>query len=235
MRARCALLILAVALAACGSSSADSSSRSVTGPGSTTSTAAQSTTASGTASAPTNGLPARCGPTAARTLAASGVARVYQAGSVVYGCAVSSQKRIRLGNSQLCVGSERVSAVAVAGFLTAYGSERCGVDTGSASLVVRRLTDGTQLRSLAATGTSTGPESYTTVTSVVVKSTGSVAWIAVGGSIISHRRVIEVHAEDAHGSHLLDHGATIDQSSLRLRGSQLTWRAGGMTRSAVLH
>ena len=167
-------------------------------------------------------------------MAASDKARVYAAGTAVYGCALSARRPLHLGDSRSCLRADRVTVVAVAGALAAYGTQRCGVDTGLASLVVRRLTDGARLRQAQAISAPVGPESYTTVTSVVVKADTSVAWVGVGSSIVSHRRVIEVRAEDSHGSHVLDQSTLIDPSSLRLNGSRLSWRDRGVARSATL-
>jgi hypothetical protein len=211
---RRAVLISVLFLAACGSSSA-----------------APASTATSSA-----GGAARCGPGSARTLAASGLARVYATSGGVFGCSSRTRHTVRLGQSKTCLGSPRVTAVAVAGELAAYGSEACGVDTGTGTLVVRRLSDGRQLQAYPAVSSSLGPESYRSVAAVVVKADGALAWIGVGSSIISHRKVTEVHAAapGASSARLLDRGSAINTRSLRLRGSQLTWSDGGRTRSASL-
>jgi hypothetical protein len=123
----------------------------------------------------------------------------------------------------------------VAGELAAYGSQRCGVDTGTASVVVRRLSDGRILRELSATSAPLGPESYQSVESVVVKPDGAVAWVGLGSSILSHRRRLEVLAAGTGASaRVLDAGLGIDSHSLALHGSRLTWSDGGRTRSVSL-
>jgi hypothetical protein len=127
-----------------------------------------------------------------------------------------------------------VQPVAVAGEVAAYGLERCGVDTGSSAVVVRRLTNGRRLKSAPATTKPVGPESYVTVRSLVVKADGAAAWIALASSLLAHRQEIEVHTSDKHGQRLLDSGGGIDPASLRLRGSKLTWTHGGARRSATL-
>lgn len=201
-----ALVAAAVALASCGSSAANSSS-----------TAA-----------------AACGPAGARTLAASGVARVYVAGKTAYGCSIHGSKPYRLGQRATCLGAPRVDPVQVSGELAAYGLEQCGVDTGSTQVVLRRLTDGRRLRSAPAT-TSPGVESYQSVGSLVLKSDGAVAWIGDGSSIVRHAHKIEVYKADSHGSvRLIDAGAAVAPGSLRLRGSKLTWMHGSARRAATL-
>jgi hypothetical protein len=62
-----------------------------------------------------------------------------------------------------------------------------------------------------------------------------VAWIAQGGSVVSGRRTeVEVNRADARGGALLDSGSGIDDRSLRLNGSTITWRDRGRTRSGSL-
>jgi hypothetical protein len=175
-----------------------------------------------------------CGPASAKTLAASHTARVYGTSHWVYGCAAGVGRTYRLGQRPTCNGAPRIAPVVVTGTLAGYGSERCGVDTGSAEVVVRRLTDGKTLTRLPATTTSVGGEFYQSVTALVLTGDGAVAWIAVNRSIIRSRVAIEVHKHDATGSALLDSGAGIQTASLRRRGSELTWRHGAQLRHARL-
>src|SRR5205807_607519 len=121
---------------------------------------------------------------------------------------------------------------ALSGTTLAYGLESCGVDTGSSSVVVRRLSDGRQLRLLPATTGQLAPESYQLVGSVVVKSDGAVAWIAAANSVVRQSGSVEVHRADRRGHAALDSGPSIEAGSLRLRGSTLTWRHGAATKSA---
>lgn len=216
MRLRGICAALAVAIAGCGSSQTQSS-------------AAESTQ---TRARPPAADP--CGSPSARTLAADAVARVYAEGETVYGCAHGG-RAYRLGASSRSIREGRVGPVALAGVVAAYGLSRYGVDTVAAAVVVRRLSDGKQLRTASATSRAVGPESSEAVTSVVVKRNGSVAWIGAAGSIIAHRSTeTEVNAADRRGERLLDSGAGINARSLRLRGSTLTWVDGGRTRSATL-
>jgi hypothetical protein len=175
-----------------------------------------------------------CGPAGARTLAASQQARVYVSGGIVYGCASNARKRIRLGEETSCIGTPLIDPVRVTGGLAAYGSETCGIDTGSTVVVVRRLTDGRQLRSKPATSP-VGPESYESVTSLVVARDGAVGWIATGQSVGNHHAVVEVWRSDRRGTARLDSGSAVRSRSLRLTGSTLRWRHGTGTRTAPLH
>jgi hypothetical protein len=214
MCSRWGLWLFVVSVAACGASSA-----------------APQPPASSQASGPT----ARCGPAGARTLAASRLARVYSLRGSVYGCSVKGHQSYRLGHASRSIREGRVGPVAAAGEAAAYGLTQYGVDTVSASVIVRRLRDGKQVRGLAATSKALGPESFESVDSIVVNRTGAVAWIAEGGSVISgHRREVEVDRADARGHSVLDSGAGIDSGSLRLHGSTISWRDGAATPSATL-
>jgi hypothetical protein len=104
----------------------------------------------------------------------------------------------------------------------------------STSVVVRRLTDGTQVKELRATR-AVGAEAFQSVGSVVVRANGAVAWIGLEHSIVGGSTAIEVHASGAGGDQVLDSGSRIDPTSLRLHGSRLSWSDGGATRHATLH
>lgn len=178
---------------------------------------------------------AGCGPTAGdRTLAASPEARVYSLGGSVYGCTSGSGRRYRLGAASLCNGSARVGPVAVAAKLAAYALQRCGVDTSTALVEVRRLSDGQERFSHAASSLMLGPESFESVGSIVIAPTGRLAWIASESSIVTHRHAGQVVEASGSAVRVLQTGSAIEVGSLRLRGSKLTWRAGGSERSAKL-
>ena len=190
-----------------------------------------SAASSGTAAAPAAG---HCGPAAAARLASSPEARVYSWHGAVFGCAFAESHQFRLGSAARSIREARVSPVAVAGVNAAYGLSNFGVDTIRASVVVRRLTDGTQLKELAATR-AVGAESFESVGSVVVRPDGAVAWIGSLHSIIGHRSVTEVHEASSAGDRVLDSGLGIDSTSLRVRGDTLSWVNSGVTRHATLY
>jgi hypothetical protein len=153
---------------------------------------------------------------------------------VVVGCAGGSQRGFVLGRSGLCIGATRVAPVSVVGALAAYGAERCGVDTGSTQVIVRRLTDGAILAQTPATSTRMGPESYVQVTALVLARSGSAAWIASGASIVGHRHIVEVRAYEHGTLRRLDSGAAIDLYKLELTGSHLRWKHGANWKTATL-
>ena len=172
----------------------------------------------------------RCAPASAQVKISNRRAQVYALDKAMYGCDRHTHATTKLGVTTNCIATDRVDHVALAGDVVAYGVDRCGVDTGSTTVMVRRLSDGKRLAGYAAVMGPIGPESYESVGSLVVKPGGAVAWIATANSIIGHGTRIEV---DANGK-VLDSGGAIDRSSLRLHGSTLTWRDGPATRSAAL-
>ena len=209
------MYVLLFALTACGSSSAASD-------------------ASTTAAQPAPAHAAACGPSDGRTLAASKRARVYAKDGNVYGCAVGPSRSYLLGAEMRSLREGRAGPVAVAGRDAGYGLASFGVDTITAQVVVRNLRSGRQLRALPAT-TAVLPESFQTVSGVVVKADGAVAWISSVSSVVSHgASMLEVHRADSRGPALLDSASTIDPRSLHLKGSTLSWRDGSELRTATL-
>jgi hypothetical protein len=192
---------------------------------------------SGHRTASTTGAPTTttaCDQQGTRTIAADRQARVFTTRGIVYGCALRTGKQYRLGQLTSCIGSDRTGPLALAGELVGYGSQRCGIDTGVSQVIVRNLADGKQLRAEAALTGGLGAESYVSVSSVVLKADGAVAWIATGGSIFARGRARQVHRADASGHAVLDSGTPVNPSSLRLHGSRLTWKRGHATHSAQL-
>jgi hypothetical protein len=178
----------------------------------------------------------RCRPPGAHTLAADRTARVFSWHRTVYGCIKATGKRRNLGGAGFCnLPAGRVAPVRLAGDLVAYGVETCGVDTGSSTVVVRNLATGRRLADLPAFMLSLGAESFVSVQALVLRHDGAVGWIAGGQSIVSHGPPsYEVHRFEGGTSSLLESGTAISPSSLRLAGSRMTWRDGGVTHSATL-
>ena len=218
------LVSLAVigAVSACGGSASVSSAA-------TGSSTARSSTGSTSAVAAT----AACGPASARTLASSSRARIYDAAHTVYGCAASHHGRWRLGTDGVCNVAQRIGVTAVSGVIGAYAATRCGVDTGDTQIVVRRLDTGATLVDQPAAQASF-PESFSSATAVVVTPTGVVAWIGHVSSIVRHGSVTAVYAARGTSVRRLDTGSGIAATSLRLRGTTVSWRDGSAQRSARL-
>lgn len=208
------ILLAALALGGCGGSGASAP-------------AASSSTV-----APGGGPP--CGPLHAVTLASGPQARVYVAGGRVFGCARGSAPSYELGWSGTCLGHDGAGPAAVSGVLSAYALKRCGVDTGASRVVLRHLSDGRTLAEVPAFSGHLPPESYVTVTALVLSPGGVPAWIAAGGSVISHRTVVQVDVLRGGSVRVLDGRPGVLAGVLELRGSTLRWRRGGAWQSAAL-
>jgi hypothetical protein len=176
-----------------------------------------------------------CGPASAHTLASDSLARVYSLNGKVYGCASGGSKSYRLGTSANSFAEGRAGPIALSGVEAAYGLTFYGVDTINAEVVVRRLTDGHVRRQHSAINEPVGAEYFETVDAVVVKSDGSVAWIAHAKWIGSNgKRVTEVDKSDRTSKSLLDNSNSIVTDSLGLDGSLLSWEDGTVKKSAPL-
>ncbi len=174
-----------------------------------------------------------CGPHAARTLAHDSAGRVYAVGAKVSACSDQTGHTFVLGNRATCIRADLVGPFAMSGGVVAVADESCGVDTGSTTVLVRRLRDGRVLATAEA-GDVPGPESHTAVTALVVKSDAAVAWIAHATSIGGGGSLVQVRRLDHRGARLLDSGSAVRTGSLRLHGSTLSWRHGTVTRFASL-
>ena len=229
-------LVCVLVLAACGTSAAGTGSTS--GRTSANGSASGSTSATGTASGNTSSaspaVAVACGPAGAPTLASSHRARVYVQAGTAFGCAAGGRGRFALGYRGSCLMHSAVAPVTVAGTLAAYGLQRCGVDTGSTLVIVRRLDDGALVRSAPASSPP-GPEGYQLVGSLVLRADGAAAWIASGRSLGRRVSIVEVWRLSRTGTLTrLDSGGAIVVGSLRLEGATLHWHHGAAVKSARL-
>jgi hypothetical protein len=151
----------------------------------------------------------------------------------VYGCLNPSGTPYKLGSATLCIGTTHAGPFALAGNDVAYGADTCGVDTSSTQVVVRSLSSGRTVRTAPATSAPL-VEQEGGLHSLVVKTDGAVAWIAIEQSLGNHQRVLQVFRDDRRGVKLLDSGLEVAPTSLKLHGSRLTWRHAGQLRSATL-
>lgn len=179
---------------------------------------------------------ADCGTAGARTLAASASGRAYVTGQIVLGCSAHGSGSFRLGTlGRGCLaGGHLQLPIVVAGEFAAYTLERCLVDTGMTLVMVRRLSDGKLIASQPAITNAIAVESFKSVPSLVLKSDGAVAWLAVLESF-GRTRSIEVHRLDRRGAALLDSGIAIRPAALQLSGSTVSWQHSGSSRSAALN
>jgi hypothetical protein len=158
---------------------------------------------------------------------------VYEAHGAVYACLTGSRPQVKLGAAGSCLRANRVDQAAVQRDMVTAALTQCGVDTGQAEVEVLRLPEGRRLYGHVAI-TNPGPESFSTVTGLVLTRGGTVAWLARSNSIVGHRTTTEVWAGSPHRTRLLDSGPQVQSGSLRLAGNTVSWRHGSVRRSAAL-
>jgi hypothetical protein len=128
---------------------------------------------------------------------------------------------------------EAIAPVALSGYFVAYGATVYGTDTSTARLVVLDAATRHTVASLPATTFGSGPESFHSVSDLVVARDGSIAWIARSTGAFS-ALTFEVHSATHNIARVLDHGPQIVPGSLRLQGGTVSWRNGSRLSNAQL-
>jgi hypothetical protein len=143
-----------------------------------------------------------------------------------YGCLYGTNKRFRLGLDDFGDSGQGgfVDLFQLAGPFTAFRAG-CTTEGCVGSVYVVDLRDGRSVREISRLSEQDDGQA----TDIALKENSSVAWISRNRSG-GH----EVTAIDSSGRRRLDLGSDIRPESLSLTGSTLTWRRGGVTRSAVL-
>lgn len=208
---------------------------------------------------PADGRPAGCGPAHAHTLLRNAAARIYEApdfgpGSAltVYGCALGQTPPLQLDGPDDFVFAFKGPALALAGVVAGVAEQSCGQDPPCTTVVLALDVSTPDLRAQRLAGHSAAARGskLVKVGSLRVKADGSLAWItcpertALVYTINASRTPNCVRAGDrdsvialprgATGATVLDTGRRIDPSSLRLRGSRLSWTDRGRRRHATL-
>lgn len=200
----------------------------------------------GSATAQSSRTPARagrsaCPPAGRRLLMGNGVVRVYSAPgpaprAPVEACLVRTGARMTLIRPGLgCCAS--LGTVALAGSVVAFLESRFGVDSGTDSIGVVDVASRRVLRRLADVGhwVDAGILGSERVGELVVGRNGSVAWTESRRARPAAGPTFLVIAAAASGRPaVLDEGPAVDESSLRLSGSTLSWRDGGRLATARL-
>jgi hypothetical protein len=166
--------------------------------------------------------PASCVPAAAKTLRASGAARIYSEGSVLYGCLGARSTRLGILRGTVPFPATRVTLYTLSSAYAGIDTAQMGVDTFSSTVSLINLRTGATLATAPGTAPERRAESFITVTAMVVDAIG-----------VPHP-TYEVHTLNAARNRLLAASATIASTSLRLHGERISWRDGGHTRSATL-
>ncbi|MGI8557936.1 MAG: hypothetical protein ACR2ND_06475 [Solirubrobacteraceae bacterium] len=137
-------------------------------------------------------------------------------------------RAVRLGARE-DLGSPHFDHFALSGSYAAFAEGLHGIDTSSASVVLADLRSGRRLSAQPAATPARRPESFVSVTALVLAGT-RIAWIASSGGVGLPAPRYEVHV----GRRLLDKGPDIVPRSLALHGSTVRWRHGGTVRQAPL-
>jgi hypothetical protein len=180
-----------------------------------------------------------CLPQGATIVTENSAGIVYAVDDSVYACSVRTGHGTRLGSSGLGGGRPTVGRVVLAGEYLVYATHTMGVDTGTSELFARWLSTGRVISTASAFPTALGVESSTTIDALVARPSGAYAWIVSGGSII-HPSSFNVGVYEAKPLarsatiKLLDQGPAIAPTSLKLRGTRLSWRHGSEIRQATL-
>jgi hypothetical protein len=181
--------------------------------------------------------PAPCRPTLTTTLLVSKEARVYRSlNRRVYGCLFAVGRPFRLDRSDfrqtvLAFDTKRSRLAGPYVAYTLFVRSPGGVD--QADVYVRNLRTGVRKRHRRAVELANGiglDDEPSGVDSIVLRSTGAVAWIAsaaAGG---------EVHRIDSRGHRLLDswQDHEIALASLKLTRTTIRWSSDGVIRTASL-
>lgn len=185
-----------------------------------------------------------CGPVNAKTLTQGAETRLYFAAGLskrhVMGCTRGTKRRALLGGSGFgCSGSSSgcggIDRAAVAGRFAAYSNYECCGDTGDQvfRFSIRDLRTGR--RTFGFMGGASAVE-RATLHGLTVRHTGSAAWVwsHVPQDDPGAQKTVEIYRSPGCGPTVLDQGPDIDSGSLRRAGARVTWRRGGVQRSAAL-
>jgi hypothetical protein len=177
---------------------------------------------------------ASCVPAAAKTLRSSGAARIYSEGSVLYGCLGTRQTRLGALRGTVPFPATRVALYALSNGYAGIDRVEMGVDTFNSTVSLVSLHTGATVATAPGTTPERRPESFITVTAMVVDAKGTLAWIGERSAIGVPAPAYEVHALNAAHDRLLASSPTIAATSLRLHGETISWSEGGRSRSATL-
>ena len=177
--------------------------------------------------------PAGCVPSGSRPLRASGPARIYSRGTVLYGCVGSRRTLLGSLRGTAPFPARRVTLYALSARYAATDTVDMGVDTLASSVAVVDLRTGATIATAPATTPPNRPESFLTVAAIAVNANGAAAWIGQRSAIGQPKPVYEVHALVGGRNRLLA-TTTAKVSALDLEGDKLSWQAGGQTHSETL-
>jgi hypothetical protein len=192
--------------------------------------AALATTLMAAGSAEARKAPA-CSSKGSKTIIASESARVFRkkkaTGVRVYGCFFRANKKFQLGSFDECFDDDQVGNLRLAGRFVGYDTTSCGLVVGKSVVIVRNLATGSITHSASAATLVSPGEVDTSVSGLVLRRSGSVAWIGSADDTDNAApRTYQVR-RFTDSQALLDSGTTIATDSLGASASLIYWTKGG--------
>ena len=176
----------------------------------------------------------RCAYAGSTTLRQTSKVRLYViGGDRFYVCVRSNGRRFRADDRQTDDVTMLKTSLATAGSYAAYAyTYYRNEDVEGLRVVVLNLKTGKKLIHVEQ------PDAFsaTSVSALVLRSTGTVAWIFEEKPISSSEgtRKREIHTAKTGEIRTLDSGLDIDVRSLRLQGRTLSWTKAGVPKTATL-
>jgi hypothetical protein len=209
-----------------------------------------------TAGVPPLAAASTCPPTHSKRLAADAEAEVYEAAlkggetagfPFIFGCVRGNGRAYGLGEQPefSTDGGGGIRKITRGGAFVAYEAVSTVARIDPApndnvwKVIVRNLRNGHTVHSVP-TGSLLRPRRYSegvgSVTMLVVRRDGAVAWIAQDNERTNGEppTYYDIYASGRHGTRLLAHGRQIRGSYLRLVGMGVQWTEAGKRRAAVL-
>jgi hypothetical protein len=181
------------------------------------------------------GTSAGCAPVGARTLAASGSARLYVAQGTLYGCLGARRTRLGAAPGQRRLAATRIGLYALSPRYAGFDTVQMGVDNLDASVSIVDLATAATVAGAPATTPEDRAESFIGVRALAIDRGGTLAWIGSRSGVGAFTPIYEVHTLDVAGrDRLVASGADIAPDSLSLHGTKLRWRQGGRLRSSAI-
>jgi hypothetical protein len=163
-----------------------------------------------------------CVPTSAKTLEASGAARIYSLGATLYGCLGTRHTRLGALAGTPSSPATRVSRYALAEPYAAVDTVQMGVDNFASRVSVIDLRSGASLASEPAAKPPPRAESFITVTAIALNANGVAAWVARIGAIGQSQPSYELHLLEHRSDQTVSSG-TIPIVALALTRTRLSW------------
>lgn len=181
-----------------------------------------------------------CGPAHGKTIVGSDKGRVYTVKEKGGRGAVRTLACVRGGKPKALLApaaerraetGERIANPVLRAPWVAFSWEVIQIDVQRAGVTVVNARTGRTLRISTAL---TVDSPWVSVSELVLRKTGSIAWIAEGGDGAEGLLAREVSASDRSGTRVLDDQPGIAPHSLRLIGSTVSWEVDGLARTAPL-